>query len=195
MVEARALWAATREEGNHMSTLIVYESLFGNTREIAEAVAEGARTADPAAEVTCVGLSTLGPNQVREARLLVVGGPTHMHGMTSGMTRRMGVQNERKAGHEDRIEETAEGPGVRDFLHELHKAPSGARAAAFDTRADVKMAGGAAPGIAKRLRRHGYELVGEPEGFVIEDTTGPLRDGELQRAREWGAALMLQPVH
>ena len=178
-----------------MSTLIVYESLFGNPGVIAEAIAEGARAADPTTEVACVGVSDLAPNQVREARLLVVGGPTHMHGMTSGLTRRMGVQNERKAGHEDRIEAAAEGPGIRDFLHELHKAPSGARAAAFDTRADVKMAGGAASGIAKRLHRHGYELLGEPEGFIIEDMTGPLRDGELQRAREWGAALMLQPIH
>lgn len=178
-----------------MSTLIVYESLFGNTRKIAEAIAEGARTADPAAEVTCVGLSALGPNQVRTARLLVVGGPTHMHGMTSGLTRRMGVQNERKAGHEDRIEAGAEGPGVRDFLHDLQKAPSGARGAAFDTRADARIAGGAAVGIARHLRSHGYELVAPPRGFIIEDTTGPLREGELERAREWGAALMLQPVH
>jgi len=177
-----------------MSTLIVYESLFGNTREIAEAIAEGARTADPGAEVGCVAVADLDADQVASARLLVVGGPTHMHGMSSGVSRRGGIKNERNTGHEDRIEPAAEGPGVRDWLRDLAHAPTGARGAAFDTRVDMRFAGGAAPGIAKRLRRHGYELVAEPEGFVVEDTTGPLHDGELQRAREWGASLVRQPV-
>jgi hypothetical protein len=54
------------------------------------------------------------------------------------------------------------------------------------------MAGGAAHGIARRLRRHGYELVAEPESFVIEGTEGPLRAGEPDRVRAWGADLVRQ---
>jgi hypothetical protein len=57
------------------------------------------------------------------------------------------------------------------------------------------MAGGAAHGIARRLRRHGYELVAEPEGFIIEDTEGPLRAGESDRAKAWGADLLRKTAH
>ena len=64
-------------------------------------------------------------------------------------------------------------------------------AAAFDTRIDKPPAltGVAARGIAKRLGRRGWKLVAEPESFFVEDSEGPLADGELERAREWGKAL------
>jgi hypothetical protein len=65
----------------------------------------------------------------------------------------------------------------------------GARAAAFDTRLDKPLAGGAAPRIARRLARLGYRLAADPEGFIVEDMAGPLRAGELERARAWGAGL------
>ena len=47
----------------------------------------------------------------------------------------------------------------------------------------------AARGIAKRLRRRGYELITDPESFLVEDSEGPLADGELERAKAWGASL------
>jgi hypothetical protein len=56
------------------------------------------------------------------------------------------------------------------------------------------MAGGAARGIARRLRRHGYHLVMDPEGFVVDDAYGPLRAGEIERAKEWGAQLISASV-
>jgi hypothetical protein len=49
--------------------------------------------------------------------------------------------------------------------------------------------GSAAKGIAKRLRQDGYELVAEPESFVVDDSDGPLHAGELERARAWGRSL------
>jgi hypothetical protein len=52
------------------------------------------------------------------------------------------------------------------------------------------MAGGAANGIARRLRHRGYEMVAPPAGFIVEDVEGPLRPGELERARAWGAGLL-----
>jgi Flavodoxin len=181
-----------------MRAVIVYESLFGNTHEVAEAIGDGIRQAHPDAEVACLPVAQAKPDDVEAADLLIVGGPTHMRGMTSGLSRKMGLQAEgKKAASEGTSfapEPGAEGPGVRDWFDALPRAAGSSRAAAFDTRADARMAGGAAHGIARRLRRHRYELVAEPEGFIIEDTEGPLRDGERDRARAWGAGLVPQPV-
>jgi hypothetical protein len=177
-----------------MHVVVLFESLFGNTREVAEAIADGARTADPTAEVTCVRVAEADLEKVGAADLLVVGGPTHIRGMTSGMSRKMGLAAEEKKDEAEQheIEPGAEGPGVRDWFADLPEATEGGNAAAFDTRGDARMAGGAAHGIARRLRHHGYDLVAEPEGFIIEGTEGPLRAGEPDRARAWGANLVQQ---
>jgi hypothetical protein len=84
----------------------------------------------------------------------------------------------------------AEGPGVRDWFQTLPKADANTRAAAFDTRADFRLAGGAAHGIVRRLRSHGYRLAAQPEGFIVDDADGPLREGERARAEAWGASLV-----
>jgi flavodoxin len=181
-----------------MDVAVVYESLFGNTRTIAEAIAQGVKQADPAARVALLPVGEAKADQVREAGLLIVGGPTHLRGMTSGATRRKGLEaGENTAKGKGAVftpEPGAEGPGVRDWFEALPKAPSGTLAAAFDTRAGLKLAGGAAKGIARRLRSHGYKLAVPPEGFIITETEGPLRDGEPDRARAWGAALIQQPA-
>jgi hypothetical protein len=75
-----------------------------------------------------------------------------------------------------------------DWFDGLPRPAGSASAAAFDTRAGFRLAGGAAKGIAKRLRQHGYRILAA-EGYIITDSTGPLRDGEIERAREWGASL------
>ncbi|MFD5432980.1 flavodoxin family protein [Kitasatospora sp. NPDC127067] len=177
-----------------MHTVIVYESMYGNTREVAEAIAEGVRRTDPGAAVDCLPVSEANADTARSADLLVVGGPTHMHGMSSGISRRMAAAAE---GHkEGRVEaaaearETAEGPGLRAWFHDLPTTGSGTCAAAFDTRVDMPRAGGAANGIAHRLSHHHYDVVAEPEGFIVEGNDGPLRAGELDRARAWGAGLV-----
>jgi hypothetical protein len=176
-----------------MDVAIVYESLFGNTREIAEAIAGGVRDADPAAQVALVRAADATAGRADGPGLLIAGGPTHMRGMSSDMTRRKGLDNEEKAakdkGQAFHPEDGAAGPGIRDWLGQLPKARPGARAAAFDTRAGFRLAGGAARKIARGLRRRGYALATGPEGFIIEGTEGPLRAGERERARAWGAAL------
>jgi hypothetical protein len=197
---ARLIWlahAAAWAQGGFMHVVVLFESLFGNTHEVAEAIADGVRTADAAAEVACVRVPEADMGMVEAADLLVVGGPTHMRGMTSGMSRRMGLAAEDKKDEADRheTEPGAEGPGVRDWFTGLPKTGKGTKAAAFDTRAEARMAGGAAHGIARRLRRHGYETVAEPEGFIIEDTEGPLRAGESDRAKAWGADLLRKTAH
>lgn len=177
-----------------MHTVIVYESMYGNTREIAEAIADGVHQADPAADVDCLPVAEAGPDVTRAADLLVVGGPTHMHGMSSGLSRRLAASAEhRKEGYEDaaaEARETVEGPGLRSWFHGLPKSEPGAHAAAFDTRGATAGSGGAAKGIAQRLSHHRYDVVAEPEGFIVDGVDGPLHTGELDRARAWGAALV-----
>jgi flavodoxin len=182
-----------------MDVTIVYESMFGNTHTIADAIATGIRDADPAAHVALLPVGEAKADDVARAGLLIVGGPTHMRGMTSGFSRRKGLEAQQQQakgkGAEFTHEHDAGGPGVRDWFGAMPRAPRGKLAAAFDTRADFKHAGGAARGIARRLRHHGYKLAAPPEGFIITGTEGPLQEGESARARDWGAALMRQPAH
>jgi hypothetical protein len=181
-----------------MDVAIVYESMFGNTHTVAQAIAAGVADADPSAHVAVLPVGEAKADDVARAGLLIVGGPTHLRGMTSGLSRRKGLEAQEQAakgkGAEFRHEPEAGGPGVRDWFQALPKAPHGRREAAFDTRADVKFAGGAAKGIAKQLRHHGYKLAARPEGFIITGTEGPLAEGESARARKWAAALVRQPV-
>jgi hypothetical protein len=180
-----------------MRVVIVYESLFGNTRQIAEAISAGIRDASPEAQISCVRATEANRDVALGADLLLVGGPTHMCGLSSGVSRKMGLKAEqlaaaREAGHP--VEPDCAGPGVRDWFMTLPKAADGSLGAAFDTHPDSRVAGAAAQDIARRLRRHGYELVAEPEGFVIENIEGPLRAGERDRAKAWGTRLLRQPV-
>lgn len=180
-----------------MQVAIVYESLFGNTREIADAVAQGVREAAPDARISCLRVEDAALEEIIDADLLVVGGPTHMRGLSTSMSRSMGLHADKTelTEHPDggpaavSVEPGAEGPGLRTWFQDLPKTAKGSQAAAFDTRLGAALAGGAGHGIAHRLRRHGYELVAEPEGFVIESAEGPLRSGEHDRARDWGAAI------
>lgn len=165
-----------------MSVTVVYESVYGNTRAVAEAIAEGLGEARvlPVHEAAA---------QVAPAELLVVGGPTHMHGLSTSRSRQMGAE----AVHEDGGAHVEPGatkePGLRAWLRDLPDG-SGVKAATFDTRLDKSpwFTGAASRGIAKRLRGRGYDVVGS-ESFLVEDSEGPLAEGELDRARQWGAQL------
>ena len=168
--------------------LVVYESIYGNTRAVAEAIAEGigdGADARPPGEVDAATLDG--------ADLLVVGGPTHMHGLTSSMSRSMAAKAAEEESDVELDPAATAGPGLREWLSGLSNA--GARAAAFDTRIDRSptLTGTAARGIAKRLRRRGYELIAVPESFFVDDSEGPLAEGELERARRWGQALAENP--
>lgn len=155
-----------------MRAVITFESIYGNPRAVAEAVAEGMRP-------------------LAGEDLLVVGAPTHMHGLPTSLSRKMAAQASEEEGGPLDPGATA-GPGIRSWLSE--QSGNGRFAAAFDTRADGRPAltGSAARGIAKRLRKRGFELVVEPESFLVEDAEGPLADGELERAREWGSVIAAQ---
>jgi hypothetical protein len=77
-------------------------------------------------------------------------------------------------------------PAVRTWLDAL---PGGQGAsAAFHTGVRGPL-GSAAPAIAEPLEEAGYASVAKPVDFVVSRRFGPLRDGELERARAWGAEL------
>lgn len=166
-----------------MDITVVYETLYGTTRALADTLAEGLRGADPQARVSVLPVDEASADRLSGTELLVVGGPTHALGMSRASTRRSGSEGkdaDRAAG--------GTRTGVREWLAALPPAPPGARAAAFTTRLAYPLAGSAARGIARRLRRLGYPLVGV-ESFVVAGPTGPLRDGEQERARSWAARL------
>jgi flavodoxin len=167
-----------------MKAVVVYESLFGNTHSLAEAVADGLRET---AEVDVTAVKDTSPAAMESADLVVVGGPTHAHGMASRLTRKGALDDATKKG---KPMPDVDGPALRDWFDELGTV-DGARAAAFDTRLPPPriIAGSAAKGIARRLRRHGFEVIGE-ESFVVEHGEGPPREGELDRAKEWGRTLV-----
>jgi hypothetical protein len=162
-----------------MRTLVVYESWFGNTRELAETVAEAL-----ADEGDVTVLSVDDPLPALDAfDLLVVGAPTHVHGLSSGLSRKGAI--------EQRGDEGDPGIGVRGWIDALPNGARGPRVAVFDTRANkpVLLVGSAARGISRRLRQRGYVLAADPESFFVHGTPASLDDGELERAAEWGRSL------
>lgn len=168
-----------------MRALVTFESVYGNTRAIAEAVAEGLRQG---AEVTVRSHDEADSAELGAADVLVVGAPTHMHGLPTSLSRKMAAKASDEEGLPLDPSATAE-PGIRSWLSD--QTGDGRAAAAFDTRVDKSPAltGSAARAIGKRMRRRGFKLAVEPESFFVEDSEGPLADGELDRAREWGRSI------
>jgi hypothetical protein len=165
--------------GRDMRALIVYESMFGNTRDIARAIGEGLTTHGVEATVIEVGAAPAVPEAGLD--LLVVGGPTHVFGLSRRTTRASAADQATGA-----IVST--GTGLREWLDDL---PEGARswAVAFDTHVARKVPGSAARAAERRLRRRGYPIAAPAESFHVTDVEGPLVEGEEDRARRWGAAL------
>jgi hypothetical protein len=168
-----------------MRALVVYESMFGNTREIAEAIAAGLTDT---CDVVVLPVAEATDEQVDAAGLLVVGGPTHAHGMTSAQSRKGAPNYVEKSHGELHLEPGYEGPGLRDWFAAL--PPGSGFAAAFDTRVDGPplLTGHASKGIADRLRKHGYAVLAEPESFLV-GKANQLKDGETERATGWARGI------
>jgi flavodoxin len=156
-----------------MKTLVVYDSVFGNTEKIARAIAA---SLGPGASVEILRAGDVLPVELAGAGLLVVGSPTRGFRPTETLA---------------------------ELLKRIPpKALKGIRVAAFDTRlkADeldsagvrfiVNAGGYAAKRIAERLQKAGGNLIAPPEGFYVEDTQGPLKAGELERAARWASGLV-----
>jgi hypothetical protein len=167
-----------------MKAVVVYESMYGNTHEIASRIGEGLRRACDKVDVVAVADAT--PSALSGCQLLVVGGPTHVHGMTSKRSRDAAREALTKS-PELVFEPSSTTEGLREWFDGLEGHGA---AAAFDTRIDAASAltGRASRAIARRLRRHRYELVVPPESFLV-DRHNQLVVGEAARAVAWGRAL------
>ena len=159
-----------------MRALVVFESAFGNTERIARAIGEGlsSRMTTSVAEVGAA------PGEVGEIDLLVVGGPTHAFSMSRVGTRESAL----KQANGDVV---SKGIGIREWLGGA-SVQEQCTAAAFDTRFKKPrwLTGSAARSAEKRLREVGCRIAAPAESFFVSGTTGPLLDGELERARLWG---------
>lgn len=159
--------------------LVVYESMFGNTYAVAEAVAEGLGTA---LDVTLVEVSHAPQAVSDDVDLVVVGGPTHAFSMSRPSTRR-------SASDQGADPEAAQHDGIREWIGGV-MAPEGLLTTAFDTKVlKPHLPGSAAKSAGRKLRHRGFKKIDEPKTFYVTGTKGDLVDGEVDRARQWGTHL------
>jgi hypothetical protein len=169
-----------------MKALIIYESMYGNTRAVAEAIAAGLRDAY---KTEVLRVSEITGEPTAEADLVVVGGPTHVHGLSRPSTRKSAAEAAASSDGRLALEPRAEGPGLREWFAGPQSGV-GKYTAAFDTRlsAPPLFTGRASVRIAKRLRELGYAVAADPASFLV-DKQNTLLDGELDRAEAWGRQL------
>jgi hypothetical protein len=172
-------------EVSSMRAVVIYESMYGNTHLVADAIGRG--LADDF-DVAVVPVGEASASMVAEADLVVVGGPTHIHGMSRETSRQSAATEAAKDDNELVLDADATGEGLREWFETL--GPVDTRAAAFDTRFHMNAAltGRASKGIDKRLRHHGFTTVAPPESFFVE-RTNVLEAGEAARAAEWGRSM------
>jgi hypothetical protein len=163
-----------------MRALVIYESMFGNTQRVAEAIGRGL-AARVSVDVVEVGHA---PRQVDDdVDLVVVGGPTHAFGLSSERTRR-------SASDQAPTGIVSTGPGVREWVACLARYGGRLAVAAFDTHIDKTWVPGAASKkLDKMMRGMGLFVLEAPTSFYVHDTTGPLIGGETERAELLGRRL------
>ncbi len=154
-----------------MKACVIYDSIYGNTEKIAQAIAQGLT-----GEIKVLRIGEANPAELVTCNLLIVGSPVHGGRAT---------------------------PELDAFIKQMPaNSLEGISVAAFDTRFEAEEQGVglrilmgviryAAPRIAKALEKKGGILVAEPEGFIVENKEGPLKQGELERATQWATQLPL----
>ncbi|MCC2335040.1 flavodoxin family protein [Cellulomonas wangsupingiae] len=155
-----------------MNVIVIVESCFGNTYQVARAIADRLHDAGSQAELVDAAAAPSLPT----ADLILVGAPTHNLGLPSAATRAKAV----KKGA------ATPAAGVREWIDRAE--PTDARLFTFSTRFDSSWSGSAARAAAKSLRRRGVSAE-RGEDFVVTGVSGPLAPGELDRARDWAATL------
>jgi hypothetical protein len=163
--------------------LVVYESFFGNTAHIADAVAGALRLDGWSARV--VDVARFDDAKVAGIDLLVVGAPTHAFSMSRPSTRTEAAERGGRGDYER--------GGMREWLEELSAASSPEPlAATFDTRVSKvrHLPASAARTAARTLRRKGFRLLGKPAGFIVQDVEGPLESRETEHAIAWARAIV-----
>jgi hypothetical protein len=161
-----------------MKAVVVYESLWGNTAAVARAIAEGL---GPEARALCT--DEAGAEAIAGADLVVAGSPVLGFSLPTDQMLE-GIRT--NPGNAPTPPDLSH-PSLRSWLASLPAATG--RFAAFETRMRGPFPGGAVRGIGKALAAAGYTELAEPASFHVTGKYGPLRDGEIDRARAWGAEL------
>ena len=156
-----------------MKALVIYDSAFGNTEQVAQAMG---RALSAHTDVEVVRATDVQPDQLTGLDVLIVGSPTQKFQPL---------------------------PTVKRLLEGIPaQGLEGVKVAAFDTRISVedtnstilnimvKLFGYAAKPIADRLTKKGGTSAMPPEGFFVKDSEGPLKDGELERAADWAKQII-----
>jgi len=158
-----------------MEALVVYDSFFGNTEQIAQSIGNALGRPEDVGVLRVVDVK---PEQLAGLKLLIVGSPTRAFSPS---------------------------PAIKKFLKSIPKdGLKSVRVAAFDTRVTeeeidsavfilrilVNIFGYAAKPIADRLVKKGGRLIATPEGFFVQGMEGPLKEGELERASDWAKQIL-----
>ncbi|MHB0886754.1 MAG: hypothetical protein ACYC6I_09725 [Bacillota bacterium] len=160
-----------------MKAVVIYESLWGNTAAIARAIAEGIGPG-----VRALSTSEASGEAMAGVDLIVAGAPVFGFSLASEkMLQNIGANPGNPPAPPD-----VSHPSLRSWLDRL---PHGrGRSAAFETRLSWSP-GGATPAIIRGLEGAGFSPIAKAGRFIVKGKYGPLRDGELERARQWGAEL------
>ena len=151
-----------------MKALVVYDSVFGNTEKIAQAIGEALGSPE---DVGTLRVGDVKPEQMVDLDLLIVGSPTRAFRSTPATSNLLRgipanhLKGVKVAGFDTRFAVDEKTPAILRFL--------------------VKIFGYAAEPISAKLVKKGGELAIAPEGFFVGDTEGPLTEGELERAAAW----------
>jgi menaquinone-dependent protoporphyrinogen IX oxidase len=168
---------------------IVYESMFGSTRQIAESIASGIEDSTVrVARVDEVGQLT------DRVDLLIVGAPTHAHSLSRPASRKQAAEWAADPKQHLTLESHATGHGVREWLDSFSRVPK--FVAAFDTRADIPeiFSGAASRKIERVLTKLGGQVLADRVSFVV-DKSSQLKPGQRELAREWGSELSAKLRH
>jgi hypothetical protein len=160
-----------------MKAIVVYESYWGNTAAVARAIAEGIGP-DARAMSTAEARGDILAN----VGLIVAGSPIIAFQLPTEKTRADMAARPGKAPSPPDLSH----PSMRSWLEALPKGSG--RAAAFETGFKLSP-GGAAGAILKILKSRGYLPVAKKQRFLVKGSYGPIREGELDRAKAWGVEL------
>lgn len=149
-----------------MKTIVLYDSRFGNTQKIAEAIGKGIGN-----DTSVKKVSEVTPEEVSSLDVLVVGTPVHGGRASQDM----------QAFLKKMKSDSLKGVKVATFDTRFEKNKQG-----LGLKLVMAIAGYAAGRVASDLVKKGGEVAADPAGFIVTGKEGPLKEGEIERAEKWG---------